>query len=94
MLYRAGADPIRDVLAFCGPHNAGQLLDGHFLGHIWLEMDDELIDFSCGDWPHLDPRADLDRRPATNPLAITTADLHLGDQGAIPLEVVRRTKHG
>ena len=59
MLYRAGADPIRDVLAFCGPHNAGQLLDGHFLGHIWLEMDGELIDFSCGDWPHLDPRAEL-----------------------------------
>ena len=59
MMYRAGADPIRDVLAFCGPHNGGQLLDGHFLGHIWLEMDDELIDFSCGEWQHLDPRAEL-----------------------------------
>ena len=32
-----------------------KMIDGHFVGHVWLEMDGELIDF-CGGWPHLDPR--------------------------------------
>ena len=60
MLYRAGPHPLRDVVSFCGYGNTGQLVDGGFAGHVWLEMDDELIDFTCGDWPHLDPAAALD----------------------------------
>jgi hypothetical protein len=59
LLFRAGPDPLRDTLAFCGPGNAGQMIDDHFIGHVWLEMDGELIDFSCGDWRHLDARAEL-----------------------------------
>jgi hypothetical protein len=58
-LYRAGPSAMRDVVAFCGPGNTGQMIHGGFLGHVWLEIDDELIDFSCGDWPHLDHRAEL-----------------------------------
>jgi hypothetical protein len=58
-LYRAGPSTMRDVVAFCGPGNTGQMVHGGFLGHVWLEMDDELIDFSCGDWPSLDRRAEL-----------------------------------
>jgi hypothetical protein len=59
MLFRAGPDQFRDTLAFCGPGNAGQMIDDHFFGHVWLELDGDLIDFSCGDWPHLDPRSEL-----------------------------------
>jgi hypothetical protein len=58
-LYRAGPSAMRDVLPFCGSGNTGQMVDGGFLGHVWLEMDDELIDFSCGDWPDLDHRGEL-----------------------------------
>jgi hypothetical protein len=42
-----------------GPGNKGQLINGGFVGHVWLELDGELIDFSCGDWPQLDCRAEL-----------------------------------
>ena len=59
VLYHAGPSAIRDTMAFCGRGNAGQIVDGHFIGHVWLEMDHELIDFACGNWPHLDPRAEL-----------------------------------
>ena len=59
VLYRAGPDAMRDTMAFCGQGNAGQMVYGHFVGHVWLEMEGELIDFTCGDWPHLDPRAEL-----------------------------------
>ena len=59
MLYRAGPDALRDTMAFCGPGNAGQMIDGHFIGHVWLGLDDELVDFSCADWPDLDPRGEL-----------------------------------
>ncbi len=59
MLFRAGRDPLRDTLTFCGPGNAGQMIDDHFIGHVWLELDGELLDFSCGDWGHLDPRGEL-----------------------------------
>jgi hypothetical protein len=54
MLFRAGQDPLRDTVSFCGPGNKGQLVAGHFVGHIWLEMDSELIDFTGADWPSLD----------------------------------------
>jgi hypothetical protein len=35
------------------------MVHGGFFGHVWLDMDDELIDFSCGDWPNLDRRSEL-----------------------------------
>ena len=59
MLYRAGPDALGDTMAVCGPGNAGQMIDGHFIGHVWLGLDDELVDFSCADWPDLDPRGEL-----------------------------------
>ena len=46
MLYRAGPDAMRDTMAFCGPGNAGQMIDDHFGGHVWLGLDDGLVDFS------------------------------------------------
>jgi hypothetical protein len=54
MLYRAGPDRLRDTVPFRGPGNAGRLIDGQFVGHVWLRLDDELVD-----WPHLDPRGEL-----------------------------------
>lgn len=53
ILFRAGPHSLRDVVAFCGPHNYGQMYDGTFLGHIWLNLDGDAVDFSCGDWPRL-----------------------------------------
>jgi hypothetical protein len=54
MLYRVGPDPIRDVIAFCGPGNAGvNLGDALGLYHAWLTVDDHIADFSVGDWPSL-----------------------------------------
>lgn len=51
LLYRAGYDPSRDVCAFHGPGNVGVIdPNGYFLGHVWLEMWGEIIDFTCGDW--------------------------------------------
>jgi hypothetical protein len=54
MVYRAGPDPRRDVVAFCGPQNAGCIMYGQFLGHYWLARgagaDEEVIDFTPGDW--------------------------------------------
>jgi hypothetical protein len=46
-------------MRFCGPDNAGQIVDDHFFGYVWLKMDSELIDFPCGDWQNLDHRARL-----------------------------------
>jgi hypothetical protein len=55
LLYRVGPDPRRDVVAFCGPGNAGfSLPDGSKVFHTWLGVGDDLVDFSVGDWPRLD----------------------------------------
>lgn len=35
------------------------MIDDHFIGHVWLELNGELIDFSYGDWRHLDARTEL-----------------------------------
>ena len=48
MLYRAGYDPMADVVAYCGQYNTGYV-DNFMLGHLWTELGDDLIDFSCGD---------------------------------------------
>jgi hypothetical protein len=55
MVYRVGPDPLRDVVSYCGPGNAGQYISGEgLLGHIWLQngpgIYDDVIDFSCADW--------------------------------------------
>ena len=49
ILYRAGSDPMADVVAYCGQYNTGYV-DNFVLGHLWTELGDDLIDFSCGDW--------------------------------------------
>ena len=54
MLYRAGPDPRRDVVAFCGEWNMGCYIDGNFVGHAWLELgpeaDPDVIDFTSCEW--------------------------------------------
>lgn len=50
MLYRAGPDPLADVIAFCGPKNRALQLGRTVLGHYWLEAGSDLIDFTVGDW--------------------------------------------
>lgn len=51
LVYRCGPDSIRDVIAFAGPGNVGRFSkDGWFLGHIWVQSDQDLIDFSVGSW--------------------------------------------
>ena len=54
MIYRAGPDPHRDVVAFSGPGNLG-MFDPQkgLLGHYWIEVGEDVIDFSAGDWPRL-----------------------------------------
>ena len=34
LLFRAGPDPRRDVIAFCGKENYGHMHEGQFLGHV------------------------------------------------------------
>jgi hypothetical protein len=50
MVYRAGPDEVRDVMAFCGPNNQGCMYEGRFLGHYWIADRNDFIDFSVGDW--------------------------------------------
>src|SRR5580704_9235439 len=55
LLYRAGPDPSRDVVAFCGPGNLGYSDPQHgIVGHYWLTIGDQIIDFTPGDWPLLE----------------------------------------
>jgi hypothetical protein len=50
MIYRAGHDEMRDVVAFVGPGNAGCYHNGAFQRHMWLKVGDTLVDFSPGKW--------------------------------------------
>jgi hypothetical protein len=52
MLYRPGHDQVRDTMSYCGKRNTGYCVDGGMFGHIWNEVGNDLIDFSCGDWVH------------------------------------------
>jgi hypothetical protein len=64
VFYRAGPDPGRDMFAFSGPFGGMFLANGTLCGHAWLETDDDLIDFSVGNWRRIadtDP-ADYRRR--------------------------------
>jgi hypothetical protein len=50
LIYRAGLDPSRDVCAFGDASNTGRVSENYFLGHVWIEMGGEIIDFTSGDW--------------------------------------------
>jgi hypothetical protein len=51
MVYRAGPDPRRDVVSYCGWGNLGQIIPGKgWLGHYWVQSGTDVIDFSTGDW--------------------------------------------
>ena len=51
MVYRAGPNERRDVVAFCGPGNFGIKVAGGLLAHYFLMTDaGEIVDFSAGDW--------------------------------------------
>jgi hypothetical protein len=54
MLYRCGPHRRRDILRFCLSDNRGGYLhtgnDAYLIGHVWVEVGDEIADFSVGDW--------------------------------------------
>jgi hypothetical protein len=50
LLYRVGKHRMRDTLRFSLPDNTGGYYCGHLIGHIWNEVDDDIVDFSSGDW--------------------------------------------
>lgn len=50
MIYRAGPHPQWDVVAFCSYSNTARLDESGYLGHAWIEVGDDLVDFTVGDW--------------------------------------------
>lgn len=56
LTYRAGPR-LCDRIAFAAPDGIGAVIDGVFVGHCWLRLGEDLIDFSVGDWhlPHWQP---------------------------------------
>jgi len=46
---------MRDVIAFCGPDNAGFESNIGMAYHTWVNVGDSIADFSVGDWRTLDP---------------------------------------
>jgi hypothetical protein len=54
MLYRAGPDAYKDTVAFCSYGNIADLVDGGLVGHLWLEVGNDYVDFSPIDWPMYD----------------------------------------
>jgi hypothetical protein len=50
MIYRAGTDERRDVLSFCGPDNIGTIGRRGLLAHYFIVSDNDIVDFSVGDW--------------------------------------------
>jgi hypothetical protein len=50
MVFRAGPVEDEDVIAFCDADNYGCIINNNFLGHSWLTLGHEIIDFSVGDW--------------------------------------------
>jgi hypothetical protein len=45
LVYRIGPDPVRDVVAFCGPGNVGCMRGPVLAGHTWLEVGDDVAHF-------------------------------------------------
>ena len=73
MVYRAGSDPERDIVEFCGPGGVGQMIDGKLMGHYWIEHGHDIIDFSAGDWrgdmiPELEINLDPDDSSDLGPI--------------------------
>ena len=64
MVYRAGPNPERDLVEFCGPGRVGQVIDGKLIGHYSLER--ERLDRSdvrpCHPWGYPITPAGRDRR--------------------------------
>jgi hypothetical protein len=50
MIYRAGVDERRDVIAFCGEGNVGRRSDRGILAHYFIVSNNNIVDFSVGDW--------------------------------------------
>ena len=44
-LYRVGKHRIRDMLRYCLPDNTGGYYEGYACGHLWIEVDDDIVDF-------------------------------------------------
>jgi hypothetical protein len=57
MICRVGPHPRRDVIAWCGRNNSGEVYDGHFIGHCWIYHGDWIYDPSVGSWRDLDAQA-------------------------------------
>jgi hypothetical protein len=62
MVYRAGPDEWRDVMAFCGPGNVGTFGPHGFLAHYFIVSGSDIVDFSVGDW-----KVDVDTLPEVRP---------------------------
>jgi hypothetical protein len=51
MIFRAGPDQYRDVVAWCGAGNlASRTPTGGVLAHYYLTGGNDIVDFSVGDW--------------------------------------------
>jgi hypothetical protein len=69
MLYRAGPDKIRDVVAFCGHGNLPMVTDEGAALHYWLHCGTDLVDFSVGDWqPQAGDLVDMGPAAALGPI--------------------------
>jgi hypothetical protein len=68
MIYRAGPDERRDVVAFCGQGNAGRHVDGGILAHYFIVSGNNIVDFSVGDWEENSRMLPDIEVPGTEPL--------------------------
>ena len=50
LLFRVGKHRIRDMLRYCLPDNTGGYYEGYACGHLWIEVDDDIVDFCSGHW--------------------------------------------
>jgi hypothetical protein len=51
LIFRAGPSAERDCVCFTNGHSVGEVMpDGTFYGHVWRQIGETVIDFSCGDW--------------------------------------------
>ena len=51
LLYRVGKHRRRDTWRLALPDiNLGGMFDGYIRGHVWIEVGEDIVDFSSGDW--------------------------------------------
>ena len=50
LVYRAGPDPSRDLLCYCDGYGYGCMIKGKIFAHQWIQSNNDLVDFSVGDW--------------------------------------------